>query len=345
MEWSFQWSQDPQALERALALGQQALALDDSLSAAHVLMGFIYARKQQYDQALAEGERAVALNPNNADGYAGQANALCFMGRPEEAVPVIEQAIRLNPHYPAVYLVTLGFAYQLTGRDGEAIVAYKRVLVRNPNFLHAHINLGSNYLRQWISQLDQGPQTLEWASEAARRAIALNDAAAGGHLSLGYVYLCQKQYEQALAEIERATALAPNEAWSYASLADMLSRVGKPEDALGAAEKALHLQSSGPRDQHLNLIGSAYYLAGRPKEALAPLRQFLSRYPNILGAHLALAAAYGELGKEAEAQAEAAEVLRLNPQFSLEVHKQRAPIKDPAVLERQLAALRKAGLK
>jgi len=75
------------------------------------------------------------------------------------------------------------------------------------------------------------------------------------------------------------------------------------------------------------------------------LKQYLSHYPNILGAHLTLAAVYSELGREAEARAEAAEVLRINPQFSLEVHKQRVPIKDPAVLERHLAALRKAGLK
>lgn len=64
-----------------------------------------------------------------------------------------------------------------------------------------------------------------------------------------------------------------------------------------------------------------------------------------VGPHLNLAAAYSELGKEAEARAEIAEVLRLNPQFSLEVHKERAPIKDPAMLERHIAALRKAGLK
>ena len=68
-------------------------------------------------------------------------------------------------------------------------------------------------------------------------------------------------------------------------------------------------------------------------------------YPNILGAHLTLAAVYGELGQAAEAQKEVAEVLRLNPNFSLEVHRQRMPIKDPAVLERHIAALRKAGLK
>ena len=98
-------------------------------------------------------------------------------------------------------------------------------------------------------------------------------------------------------------------------------------------------------DEHLSSVGTAYYLAGRPEEAIAPLKQYLTRYPNILGAHLTLAAVYSELGKEAEARAEAAEVLRLNPKFSLEVHKERAPIKDPAMLERHIAALRKAGLK
>jgi adenylate cyclase len=130
----------------------------------------------------------------------------------------------------------------------------------------------------------------------------------------------------------------------YAGLAEVLSRVDRPEEAVGMAEQALR-RKPNVADEHLYSVGAAYYLAGRPEEAIAPLEQFLSRYPNILGAHLTLAAVYSELGKEAEARAEAAEVLRLNPQFSLEVHKQRVPIKDPAMLERHLAALRKAGLK
>jgi hypothetical protein len=75
------------------------------------------------------------------------------------------------------------------------------------------------------------------------------------------------------------------------------------------------------------------------------LQRFLSRYPNRLDIHLMLAIVYSESGQAAEARAEAAEVLRLNRNFSLEVHRQRMPIKDPAVLERHIAALRKAGLK
>jgi len=83
---------------------------------------------------------------------------------------------------------------------------------------------------------------------------------------------------------------------------------------------------------HLASVGSTYELAGRPEEAVAPLKQYLTHYPNILSAHLTLAAVYSELGKDAEARAEAAEVLRLNPKFSLEVHKERVPIKDPVRL-------------
>ncbi|MBI3301315.1 MAG: hypothetical protein HYZ72_04460, partial [Deltaproteobacteria bacterium] len=55
--------------------------------------------------------------------------------------------------------------------------------------------------------------------------------------------------------------------------------------------------------------------------------------------------AISETGQEEAARAEAAEILRVNPQFSLEVWRQRNPLKDRAGQERLLDALRKAGLK
>jgi adenylate cyclase len=69
LEWGWRWSADPQILERALALAQQAVALDDSLPLAHSVLSWVYAEKHQSDQAIAEGERAIALNPNHADSY------------------------------------------------------------------------------------------------------------------------------------------------------------------------------------------------------------------------------------------------------------------------------------
>ena len=139
-------------------------------------------------------------------------------------------------------------------------------------------------------------------------------------------------------------ALAPNEADSYVLLAVVLSHMGRSEQALEAAAQALYLK---PANAHgpLAYIGIAYAVAGHYEEARAVLLRSLSYYPNFLFSHLMLAAVYSELGQVAEARAEAAEVLRLNPNFSLKVHKQRMPIRDPVVLEQHLAALRKAGLK
>src|SRR5262249_35281416 len=160
------------------------------------------------------------------------------------------------------------------------------------------------------------------------RAVALHDAVSSHHGVLGFVYLWHQQYEQALAEMERAVALVSNhggdaEGEIYASWAEVLSRVGRAEEALEAAEQALRRKPSFAVDWYLATVGIAYALAGRPEQALAPLQRFLSRYPNVLKAHLTLAAVYSELGREAEARTEAADVLRLNPHFSLEVYRQR----------------------
>jgi TolB-like protein/Tfp pilus assembly protein PilF len=342
-EGVLRWSADPQALERALTLAQQAVALDDSLPIAHSSLSLVYEVTQQYDQAIVEGERAIALDPNNADSYALQAEALNFAGRPEEALRAVEQAMRLNPHYPPLYLFELGINYRATGRYAEAIATQKEALSRNPNLIAAHLDLAFSYWLQWVAQQNPEGQTLAEAAEAVQRAQALSDWQFN-HTAFGYISLYQQRYDLALAEMERAVALGPTEAWSAAALAEVLSRVGRTEEALEAAAQALRLKPF-IADSHLAGVGSVYAVAGHYEEARAPLQRYLSRYPNMLFAHLMLAVVYSELGQTAEAQKETAEVLRLNPNFSLAVYKQREPIKDPAVLERHITALRKAGLK
>ncbi len=77
---------------------------------------------------------------------------------------------------------------------------------------------------------------------AGQRALALHDSLHWNHIVLGWIYLYQQQYDQALAEMERAVALAPTEAGSYAALAEVLSHMGRSEDALEAAAQALRLK-------------------------------------------------------------------------------------------------------
>src|SRR2546422_3527259 len=91
----------------------------------------------------------------------------------------------------------------------------------------AHLVLALSYWLQWVSQQSPAAQTLEPALAAVQRALALNDSLSANYIVLGYIYLNQRQYDQALAEMERAVALAPTEAGSYAFLAEVLSHMGR----------------------------------------------------------------------------------------------------------------------
>jgi adenylate cyclase len=96
----------------------------------------------------------------------------------------------------------------------------------------------------------------------------------------------------------------------------------------------------------LDRIAIADVVMGRYTEAIPTMQQFLAHHPTMFSAHLLLAIAYIELGREREARAEAAEILRLNPSFSVKVNQARfGASKDPAIRERWAADLRSAGLK
>ena len=144
-EWGYQWSQDPQTLERALALARRALALDDASPVAHQLLGTVYLVKNQPERAVVEAERAIALDPDDADGYRVLGSAYALQGRPEDGIGVLEKGLRLKPRIPAGLLSALGWAYSLTGRHEEAVDALKKALSLTPNWLPTHVYLAVIY--------------------------------------------------------------------------------------------------------------------------------------------------------------------------------------------------------
>ncbi len=96
---------------------------------------------------------------------------------------------------------------------------------------------------------------------------------------------------------------------------------------------------------YLYVLGQAYAFTGRYEEAIDVLKRALIRNPDFLPTHIVLAFIYGETGQKDKARGEVAEILRISPHYSLEVVRETVPIKDQAVLEAVLEALRKAGLK
>src|SRR5216684_209614 len=221
---------------------------------------------------------------------------------------------------------------------------FEKAIELDPKYAHAYADLGSSYLLDWTSQWTHDPHTLDRALQLEQQAIALDDSLPFAHMILGETYVFKKQYDQATAEAERAIALDPNSAVGYVALVEIMEYSGKPTEAIGWAEKAMRLD---PRHRNLYLLfkGVSYTQMGRYEEAIPIVKRSLAAYPNIWAAHAILVVDYTELGREDEARAEAAEVLRISPQFSLDRWMQISPQKDQTVLKRNIADWRKAGLK
>ena len=128
-----------ETIEKVMELAQKALAMDDSISGAHSLLCSFYIHKREHEKAIAEGERAVALNPGGTTELINYATSLNYAGRPEEAIPLYQKAIRLNPFGPSYFISGFGIALRTAGRYEEAVLAFKKAIQLAPDNIVAHI--------------------------------------------------------------------------------------------------------------------------------------------------------------------------------------------------------------
>jgi TolB-like protein/cytochrome c-type biogenesis protein CcmH/NrfG len=227
--------------------------------------------------------------------------------------------------------------------NAQAREMFERAIELDPSFAAAYAILSYTYWREWYNQWGEDPQALERAFEAARKAVALNDSLPLARAYLAWAYLWKRQHQQAIAEAKRAIALDPNLAEGYARLGEILNLSGRPEEGIGLVRKAMRLDPHYPPN-YLIYLGHAYYATGKYEEAIAALKRCITRTPDLLTPHRTLVVIYGELGRQEEARAEVAEMLRISPRASLEGQKERIPFKDQEVSEQYLKNLRRAGL-
>jgi adenylate cyclase len=144
--WQNMAKSPQESLEKGIELAQKAIAMDDSLADAHALLCIQYRFKGQYDKAIVEGERAVALNPGGYPPINAYALTLTLVGRAEEAIPLFQKGIRLNPFGPFPIYMNFGRALRTTGRFEEAVSAYKKAIKLAPHFIDAHAGLAATYI-------------------------------------------------------------------------------------------------------------------------------------------------------------------------------------------------------
>ncbi len=85
------------------------------------------------------------MAPNYADGYMILGHVLWLSDMAEEAVPVLQKAIRLNPYPPSQYFHNLAFAYHQLGKYEEAVAEAKKAIRVSPEDIAAHRALASSY--------------------------------------------------------------------------------------------------------------------------------------------------------------------------------------------------------
>jgi adenylate cyclase len=222
-----------------------------------------------------------------------------------------EEAIAIDSNYAAAYTV-LGWSYAVEGRFGWS---------KSPK------------------------QSIVRAVDLARKAIAMDDTNPNIHRLWGYIYLMKRQYDEAIAEQEKAVALCPNWAAGIAHLGMGLVYACRPEEGIQTLQKAIRLNPTmTPTYVHFKL-GRAYRMTGQYNEAISEFKKALQGSPNSLGAWIGLASTYSLLGQEEEAREAAAKVLKINPKFSSERFIMSLPFKNQSENERIINALRKAGLK
>jgi adenylate cyclase len=187
-------------------------------------------------------------------------------------------------------------------------------------------------------------ESFEKAFKLMQEAIASDEGHSVAHAYLSQLYCFKRDYEKAIAEGERALALDPNGAMVHTYYGMTLIYADRTEEAIPFLKKAIRLNPVGP-PFYFGSLGHAYRIMGRFEEAVSAYKTALERAPNNIHVHLGLAAVYSLMGHEKEARAEAAEVLRMNPKFSVDSWAKNLPYKDQSQGDKVVNALRKAGLK
>jgi adenylate cyclase len=123
-----------------------------------------------------------------------------------------------------------------------------------------------------------------------------------------------------------------------------LTLAGRPEEAIPIFQKAIRLNPFAPFFLHVE-FGRALRMTGRFEEAVSAYKKANELAPYHLAGHDGLAITYSMMGREKEARAEAAEVLRIVPKYSVDAFAKSSPYKDQSETDKVVKALRKTGRK
>jgi adenylate cyclase len=238
-------------------------------------------------------------------------------------------------------------------KRGETIAAarqlYQRALDADPHYAPAVQGLAHTYITAWqeltshepIAHEYQQKSTLDRALLLAQSAVELDGNLAESHATLGFILRWQYRLNEGIAEFERAFALNPNLA--DGRFGNMLNHQGRAPEAIEFMKRIMRLDPFHPA-VYFQYLGNAYYLTGKYETALELMRTGASRMAGYRPVFVWLAAAAAQSGRDDEARQAAADVLRLQPDFTIAKWLQLLRLARQEDADRLADGLRKAGL-
>jgi tetratricopeptide (TPR) repeat protein len=211
---------------------------------------------------------AIETTKENYVAYNGLGNALHRRGRTDEAIPLFEKSLSIDPHY-ADALFNLGTAFMAKGNLNEAAKYFAAALSENPNFAHAHVNWGNVLLKQ--GQLDS-------AAEHYRKGISLVPDDAEMHYNLGTVLSLQSNRDEAILEFSKTTELEPSYGDAYNNLGIALIQQGKMIEGSTHLVKAVRLDPHNPKFRFNLALALDQQMKSR--EAISQYRETLNLRPD-----------------------------------------------------------------
>jgi len=268
----------------------------------------------------------------DVSGILWDASAAAVREKPTDDLAAYECVLRLGAYYDL----------PTPGEHLEVRRCLERAVATDPNYARAWIALAFAVLDESRWGFNPRPGSLERALEVAQRGVQLDDDDAVARQALALVYFHLHDLDAFRAEAEQAIALDPNGSTALADMGTHLVYTGELERGSAMVRKAVALNPKHPNWYYWSLSFTEYQKENYDKALEYGLK---IDSPNVFWNHVFLAAAYGQLGRTAEARTAIDKLLKLYPDFAenaMDEHRQ-LNFTDDAI-RRYFDGLRKAGL-
>ena len=259
-----------------------------------------YGAQERHRDALAELDAVLAIEPDNPLAMRWKATELRFLDRSTEAEAVIRDALEIHGD-DAGLLVELGWVLDLKRDRTGALAAFDAALVADPE--DADANRWRAAELRFLGWFDQ-------AEMAVRENLARAPDDAGLHVELSWVHSARGDHDEALAELERALEIDPDNPEAVRWRVTELVEAGRADEAEATARDAVRRDPDEPA--HLLVLGQFLSGAGRLTEARTAFEAAHRFAPRDVEVINALSAATLELDEPFDAEALADEELGLD---------------------------------